>query len=37
MSSQPARPNPREETDARAESLRIGDVARLVGTTPRTG
>ena len=38
MSSQPARRHagPREETTARGASLRIGDVARLVGTTPRT-
>jgi DNA-binding transcriptional MerR regulator len=35
MSSQPTRPRPASER-ARAREMRIGDVARLVGTTPRT-
>jgi len=36
MSSQPAKPAHASEPAAEPESLRIGDVARLVGTTPRT-
>jgi MerR family transcriptional regulator, repressor of the yfmOP operon len=36
MSSQPAKPARASEAPAQPESLRIGDVARLAGTTPRT-
>jgi DNA-binding transcriptional MerR regulator len=36
MSSQPAKPDPASKAAAEPESLRIGDVARLAGTTPRT-
>jgi MerR family transcriptional regulator, repressor of the yfmOP operon len=36
MSSQPAKPARASQAPAEPESLRIGDVARLAGTTPRT-
>jgi DNA-binding transcriptional MerR regulator len=36
MSPRPAKPDPAGEAPAEPASLRIGDVARLAGTTPRT-
>jgi DNA-binding transcriptional MerR regulator len=36
MSPQPAKPDPASKAPAEPASLRIGDVARLAGTTPRT-
>jgi MerR family transcriptional regulator, repressor of the yfmOP operon len=36
MSPQPAKPNPASTAPSEPASLRIGDVARLAGTTPRT-
>ena len=36
MSPQPAKPARASDTPAQPASLRIGDVARLAGTTPRT-
>jgi len=36
MSGTTAQASPREHAAGRREQLRIGDVARLVGTTPRT-
>jgi len=36
VSPQPAKPDPAGKAPAEPESLRIGDVARLAGTTPRT-
>ena len=36
MSPQPAKPARTGEESSQSASLRIGDVARLAGTTPRT-